>query len=33
MPTILSDVVFRDELCDYISVNAAERTGFPSQAS
>lgn len=28
MPTILSDVVFRDELRDYINVNAAERTAF-----
>lgn len=28
MPTILSDVVFRDELRDYISVNTAERTAF-----
>lgn len=28
MPTILSDVVFRDELRDYISVDAAERTAF-----
>ena len=28
MPTILSDVVFRDELRDYISVNSVERTAF-----
>lgn len=28
MPTILSDVVFRDELRDYINVNAAEGTAF-----
>lgn len=28
MPTILSDVVFRDELRDYITVNSAERTAF-----
>ncbi len=28
MPTILSDVVFRDELRDYMRVNAAERTAF-----
>jgi hypothetical protein len=28
MPTILSDVVFRDELRDYISVNTVERTAF-----
>lgn len=28
MPTILSDVVFRDELRDYISVNTAEKTAF-----
>jgi len=28
MPTILSDVVFRDELRDYIDVNSTERTAF-----
>ncbi|WP_434695173.1 coat protein [Pseudomonas sp. Z1-14] len=28
MPTILSDVVFRDELRDYITVNSVERTAF-----
>ena len=28
MPTILSDVVFRDELRDYITVNTVERTAF-----
>lgn len=28
MPTILSDVVFRDELRDYMRVNTAERTAF-----
>jgi hypothetical protein len=28
MPTILSDVVFRDELRDYMQVNTAERTAF-----
>lgn len=28
MPTILSDVVFRDELRDYINVNTSERTAF-----
>jgi hypothetical protein len=28
MPTILSDVVFRDELRDYIAVNSVERTAF-----
>lgn len=28
MPTILSDVVFRDELRDYMTVNTAERTAF-----
>lgn len=28
MPTILSDVIFRDELRDYISVNSVERTAF-----
>lgn len=28
MPTILSDVVFRDELRDYISVNSVEKTAF-----
>lgn len=28
MPTILSDVVFRDELRDYMRVNSAERTAF-----
>tara|TARA_R110000851_G_scaffold33896_4_gene90403 strand:+ start:8708 stop:9724 length:1017 start_codon:yes stop_codon:yes gene_type:complete len=28
MPTILSDVVFRDELRDYMSVNTAEKTAF-----
>lgn len=28
MPTILSDVVFRDELRDYMQVNTAEKTAF-----
>lgn len=28
MPTILSDVVFRDELRDYMRVNTAEKTAF-----
>jgi hypothetical protein len=28
MPTILADVVFRDELRDYITVNSVERTAF-----
>lgn len=28
MPTILSDVIFRDELRDYITVNSVERTAF-----
>jgi hypothetical protein len=28
MPTILSDVIFRDELRDYIIVNSVERTAF-----
>lgn len=28
MPTILSDVIFRDELRDYISVNSVEKTAF-----
>ncbi len=28
MPTILSDVIFRDELRDYINVNTSERTAF-----
>lgn len=28
MPTILSDVVFRDELRDYITVNSVEQTAF-----
>lgn len=28
MPTILSDVVFRDELRDYMTVNSVERTAF-----
>jgi hypothetical protein len=28
MPTVLSDVVFRDELRDYITVNSVERTAF-----
>lgn len=28
MPTILSDVVFRDELRDYMRVNSAEKTAF-----
>lgn len=28
MPTILSDVVFRDELRDYINVDSVERTAF-----
>lgn len=28
MPTVLSDVVFRDELRDYMQVNTAEKTAF-----
>jgi hypothetical protein len=28
MPTILSDVIFRDELRDYITVNSVEKTAF-----
>lgn len=28
MPTILSDVIFRDELRDYMTVNSVERTAF-----
>lgn len=28
MPTILSDVIFRDELRDYINVNSVEKTAF-----
>lgn len=28
MPTVLSDVVFRDELRDYMTVNTVERTAF-----